>query len=95
MFNLNSMTEKVFCMKSVQINPVLGEKVAAVKNSPHQHRGTQTIDKTANEAHLQRMLPPPQATAGTPTILTSLSDPNLCPFSTVWEEEEYHAQITV
>lgn len=89
------MTEKIFCMKSFQINPVLGEEVAAVKNSPHQHRGTQTIDKTANEAHLQRMLPPPQATDGTPTILTSLSDPNLCLNTLFGKRKRYNAQVTV
>jgi len=53
MFNLNSKAEKIFCMKSVQMKPVLAEEVAAVKNS-HQHRSKQPIDKTANEAHLQR-----------------------------------------
>jgi hypothetical protein len=54
MFNLNSKAEKIFCMKPVQMKPVLAEEVAAVKNNPHQHRSKQPIDKTANEAHLQR-----------------------------------------
>jgi hypothetical protein len=53
MFNLNSKAEKIFCLKPVQIKPVLAEEVAVVKNSPHQHRSKQPIDKTANEAHLQ------------------------------------------
>jgi hypothetical protein len=48
------MAEKIFCMKPVQMKPVLDEEVD-VKNSPHQHRGKQPIDKTANEAHLQRI----------------------------------------
>jgi hypothetical protein len=50
------MAEKIFCMKPVQMKPVLAEEVAAVKNSPHQHRSKQPIDKTANEAHLQRTM---------------------------------------
>jgi hypothetical protein len=54
MFNLSSKAKKIFCMKPVQMKPVLTEEVAAVKNSPHQHRNKQPIDKTANAARLQR-----------------------------------------
>jgi len=34
MFNLNSKAEKIFCMKQVQMQHVLAEEVAAVKNRP-------------------------------------------------------------
>jgi hypothetical protein len=54
MFNLNSKAEKIFCMEPVQMKPLLAEEVAAVKNSPQQHRSKQPIDKIANEAQLQR-----------------------------------------
>lgn len=36
------------------MKPLLAEEVAAVKNSPQQHRSKQPIDKIANEAQLQR-----------------------------------------
>jgi hypothetical protein len=93
MFNLKPTAQEMFRTMPVPTKPVLNEEVAAVKKSLHQHRGKQPIGKTTNEAQLQRT---PWATAQTTAILTSLSDPNLWPFSTFFgQRDRHHAQVTV